>query len=622
MMLLDPIWITPAQLEAALTDVTALLKSRQRVCPDGLTSRLIVDRRGRKMTVCVREAPDHPDPLHHAKNTIAGMDHVIRYDGPAGHGYVATHGYPQKTTVGHKLDAHRHPAQFFEDDLHIVPIHPESHEAGHSPGEAYHHAMQKQIIRGADGEPYGVIAPYRRNPDGTLAEYVLLRSKKNQFNNRMSSRQSSDDRYTTANRGHGIVLRPAELSYLHDHPPRTGVEHDPTGHVFAYWSRIELPALDADGRPIATREPQVRYEVKLDPRLYGGDEALQGMHSRPLWKVVGDASRAESRFRRYLDGERRRLFSHLGNRPAGGKVGDLLAQHGGSVSGLLNSGDLGHHAVPETPAGAQKLQRYQARKPITAQEAVHLGLLWREQHPGVVDSIKHYVRSRFPSLIDDALLDNAIDEGLEAAIHRFDPERGDFNSYARRTITGRLYHAAMERGAAAGAERVAGGPRPSQLSSRSQDVRDEFEEASRMHDTPEAATTRPGQDRRDDAAYRKTGGSQSAFARVLEAALPDEPRAREVIAALFPTGDFSGPAAHFKRVSEQTGIPVEELMRYSPARERVRQHRAYQRYRDEHLRELEEQRQLQRSQQAGTLMKQVVAAIGTELRRSALRRAG
>ena len=633
MMLLPPITVTREQLQRALRDVLDLLKSRQRACRQGLTARQVTTKRGYKMSVCVRAAEVPLDHLHHARTDISEMTHVIRVPEPGGTGYLATHGVPDRTTLGRKLGFMLHPAQHFEpDDLHAVPIHADSHRLGHSPAEAYHHAVSHQVLRGADGEHYGVINAVEHDAEGRPTRYLVSRSKQNRFFGRVG--RPADDRL---NRGHGITLSPVELAYVKEHPPRTGTMHDPGGRVFLYYSRIELPTLDADGKPIPGRPPRVRYDARIDPSRYG--DRYESLKVQPYWKVDSDEPNAEARFRSYVETLRRRLIPREADRQASAPIEELLERHGGDIGRLMASGELGHENAPFQGKGDVKLPMLRPRKPISERDLVHLSSLWQAQHPGVVESIRNRAQKRHPVLNDDALVQTAIDSGIEDAIHRFDPAKGtDFNTYAKQSAFGHLRRTAQARGQGVGAERFAGSADEVAPSAEDQMIaREERAEAAREGKRPDDEgggedTAEPSPEgvrelaRRKaarDAAYREAGGSQAEFGGVVEQALPDDPKARQVITALYPTGDF-GASAQYRLASQQTGIPIPELMRYEWARAKVAGHAAYARYKDRRLKGHDELREeLSRSQGAvdgerAPALDRVVGAIQKERRRREL----
>lgn len=558
-------------------------KSRQRLCPNGLEPRMVIDKNGRRMSVCVRITPAQvsSDPLHHARTSLHGATHVMRVPGPDGVRYYATHGLPAKTSLGTKLDKLRHPAQHFSDDVHGIEIDPESHQAGHSPMQAYFHAVSHSILAGADGEPYGVVVPERRDADGRPTRYRLVRRPDHQYFNRVGRRRESGA--APGGWGGGLALSPAQLAYLKEHPPRQGVESGPDGTVFASWSRLELPALDRDGLPLGGRAPLVRYDVRLEPIVYGN--RYHELGTRPSRKLEGDAPLVERQLHRYMNGLRDRLFPREADRKPAGTLEELVHRHQGNLDALIASGDLGHENAPGSAAHKQRL--VVARKPLDDRDAERLVTAWVAQHPGAAQALHHYAKRSF-ALLDAATVDSAIERGVLFALHRFDPRRGvSFLDYARQAARGAIATAAQARGAAYGAERTAAGLEP---------------------------TREPDTSSRDRAAaiaaYRRNAGSQAAFQQVLAEALPDDPQARRALSALYPTGDMAH-GAPFREVSEQTGIAIPDLLQLrNRSLERVRSHKTYRRYYDQHLQHEDENRaQLDRSLGRGEPARRLARAI-------------
>jgi hypothetical protein len=546
------------------------LKSRQRLGPAGLAPRRVTDKNGRRMSVCARITPLHvsSDPLHHAKSSIEGATHVLRVPTAEGHVYYATHGLPAKTSMGLKLHSLRHPAQHFLPESHGVAIDPQSHADGHSPTEAYFHAVEKQTVRGADGEYYGVILPHAPDANGTPTRYSLVRSQDHQFFGRMAGRRSPKGQGT--NWGGGISLSPVEHAYLQSHPPRQGAESGPDGKIFANWSRLELPAVDADGKPIEGRAPRVRYDIRLGPAAYGAN--YEELRSSPARKIEGEAPVAERRFRQYVSTLRGRLFPREDDRQPAGTLADLLAKHQGNIDALIASGDLGH----ENAAGSwsRKQRLIVAKKPLEERDAMRLVTGWMAQRPGVVQSLHQYAQRKFPVLNDAAVIDSAIEGAVLSALHRFDPKRGkEFVRYAWQMARGAIAEAAQHRGATYGAERASAGL------------------------DPKAAPTVRQRDRAAArAAYEKHGGSQAAFEHVLADALADDPPARRAMAALYPTGDFAH-GTPFREVAQHTGIAIPDLLRLRDRSvDGVRRSPGYHRYYHHHLKPLDEEREsLERS---------------------------
>ncbi len=604
-------------------------KSRPRQCRPGLVVRAIVDRIGRKMTVCVKPAPPAAiDPLHHARTSLDEATHILRVPTDSGHEYLGVGSVPDRTTLGEKLARIQHPLQHFTDDLHAVPKHPESDALGHSPGEAYHHALMRQMLRGADGEHFGAVLVAARDAEGHPTRYTIKRAPEHRVHLRLRDRRSAEDEIP--HQGSGLDVTPAQLSYLESHPPKSGVEVGPSGDVFAKWSRIALPATDSEGKPIPGRPPRVRYEVRLLPSVYGGKEAYDKLYQVPLWSVAADEAVAERRFRTFVDKARGRFFPREADRPSAGDVTDLLRRHNGDVTGLIQSGDLGHENVH----GTTKRQRTVApRKPISSTEMQHLVSRWRAQHPAAVGAIRQEVQRRHPSFNDDALLDDAIDRGVELAIHRFDPEHGvDFTRFARATARGEVLAAAHALGASHGAERFASHGAASEHDTSDDDERmphDPETERSGFDDDEPAegaegergssagrSAIEPARRRRATPANDRDVGSQTEFDRVLEEALPDQPEDRRILSALYPTGNFTGGAA-YKEAAKKTGLPLETFFKYAPVVQRIKAHPAYARYHDRHLREAEERKMEEQGiarslGQAEPLLHRVVAAIEGE----------
>ena len=603
-------------------------KSRPRQCRPGLVVRAIVDRLGRKMTGCIKPAPPAAiDPLHHARTSLEDATHILRVPTASGYEYLGVGSVPDRTTLGEKLARIQHPLQHFADDLHAVPTPPESTALGHSPGEAYHHALMRQMLRGADGEHFGAVLVAARDAEGNPTRYTIKRAPDHRVHLRLRDRKRPEDE--VPHQGSGLDVTPAQLGYLEAHPPKSGVEVGPSGDVFARWSRIALPATDSEGKPIPGRPPRVRYEVRLLPSVYGGKEAYDQLYQVPLWSVAADEAVAERRFRTFIDKARSRFFPRETDRPPAGDVTDLLRRHNGDVTGLIQSGELGHENVH----GTTKRQHTVApRKPISSSEMQYLVSRWRAQHPAAVGAIRQEVQRRHPSFNDDALLDDAIDRGVELAIHRFDPEHGvDFTRFARATARGEVLAAAHALGAAHGAERFASHGAASEHDGADDDERSprapEADEPTFDDDAAERGergggeaaargTVEPARRRRTTPANDRDVGSQTAFERVLEEALPDQPEDRRILSALYPTGNFTGGAA-YKEAARKTGLPLETFFKYAPVVQRLKAHPAYARYHARHLREAEERKMEEQGiarslGQGEPLLHRVVAAIEGE----------
>lgn len=647
-MRLPAITVTRAQLRRALRDLIDLEKSRQRVCPQGLVSRWVITKRGYKMSVCVNPDKEGAEPLHSAKTEHEGLPHLMKVGTPNGPVFLATHGVPGKSSQGDKLEYIRHPLQYLDDDdVHAVDKDPESEVLGHSNEQAYHHAMRNHILRGAGGEIYGMLQVSRRDPHGEPTEWTLYRSKENQFANRLASRRGGDQ---PANRGQGIPLRAAELSYLREHPPTTGPLEGPDGRAFAYYSRLALPVLDADGRPIAGRPPRVRYEVRFDPSIYGGAEAFKKLKMMPGWRKTLDEPKADARFRRFVETAKRRLFAREADRPSSGSVAELLEKHGDSVEALLRSGDLGHLTVPMQAGGKVRVKRVSPRKPLSERDTLFLVSKWKQENPGLVETLKNQARARYPLLNDEAAMDNAIDDGITAAIHGFDPSlKSAFNWYVVHTTRGHLYRAAHARGEEHGAEQLVAGPRPGKGARRGPDSSEDDEREEPSHEAgddaseeekdepetdldpdaePATPRARPPSRKKSKADADKPfqeHGSQVEFGKILEQVLPGDARARTAISALYPTGDL-GAGAHYRRAEAETGIPLQDLLGYGAQIARVKRDAAYQRYFDRRLKSADPAREaaLSRGQPTGPLKKrrsrhtpslaETLRAIGEELR--------
>lgn len=626
-------------------------KSRRMACPRGLVPKQIFNKNGDQMSVCVREVDPaiSSDPFYHASRDITGMRYgVRRLDGSV----IATWNIPGKTSRGKKL-AIAHPMFHFGDDVHAVRLHPESHEPAHpdaagprhNPLEAYHHAVGKLIIRGHDGAPYGVLTPLDADAEGNVTLYNLLRRPEHQYYRRGANNRTSEPGTPDwEHRGSGIAVTPEQVEFLHRHPPTSGVERGPSGHPFVTWTRIAVPAVDAERRPIPGRPLHVRYEVKLDPSVYGDQyDALRKPHVR---KYEGDEPIIEQRFRRFVEHARRRLFPREADRRPSAEVKALLQAHGGDIAKLIESGDLGHQNVTRQGAGGfgdRKQRTVEARKPISERDALVLGARWKAQNPAHIDALRTYARMRFPGTADDAAIDDAIDAGLTHAIHRFDPSLGiPFVRYARQTANGFIQRIGHDQGQMHGAERFAAFGEAAGASAEDLLIEREEEQERKQKQRPGRAETPPRQGAPSglrstptaatatsrisskDAAYREDHGSQEEFGRVLEQVFPEDERTRRVMAALYPTGDF-GRGGDYRRARELTGVPYEELRTFSAPAERVKAHRAYQRYKDHWLRDAEERRAaLERSQsrvaRKGELVQKTLDAIGDELGLLALAR--
>ena len=566
-----------------------LRKSRPRKCPAGLVVRAIIDRLGRKMTVCVKPTPPGIlDPLHTAKHDLDGATHVLRVPGEKGPEYIASHGVPAKTTLGQKLDRILHPLQHFdEDEVHAIPIHPESRGRGHDATAAYHHAVGKVVIRGADGEPFAVTHVTKRDADGNPTVYRVSRLP--EYRRGRIGRRAGDPDEHVFHRGGGIDVTPAQLEYLMQHPPRTGVGVGPTGEVFGKWARMALPAVDSDGRAVPGRAPRVRYDILLHPSVYGGEAGYQTLKTAPGWNIEEDEPTADARFRDYMDLARRRFFPREADRPAAGEVDELIRRHNGDIGQVIESGDLGHENVARE---SRKQHTVAAKKPIAPRDLTKLVALWRAQHPGLIEAARGEIRRQHPGFNDDAQFDEVVDGAIETAIHRFDPQvNPDFTRYARSIMRGQLRDAAQRRGAEYGALREAAGAPLQPFDADRAEVRDEAGEepparagAARVGAHPQAAPSR-----KTLRIYDRSLGSQAEFDKVLEAALPEEPDKRRVISALYPTGNFVAGAA-YKEAAAKTGLPQEHFFQYLPVVQRIKQHPSYQRYRDRYFRQAEEER--------------------------------
>lgn len=618
-----------------------LEKSRRMACPRGLVPRQIFNKNGDQMSVCVRAVDPalSADPFHHASRDITGMRYAVRrLDGSV----IATHNIPAKTSRGKKV-ALEHPMFHFRDDIHAVRIHPESHTPAHAdatgprhnPLEAYHHAMTKLVIRGHDGAPYGVLTPLEADAAGTATLYSLHRMPEYQTFRRGSSQRTSEPGTPDwEHRGSGIVLTPAQVEYLHQHPPTAGEALGPSGQPFVSWRRIAVPAVDSQHRPIPGRPLHVRYELQLAPSVYG--DQIGELRKPHVRKYQGDEPLVEQRFKGFLEHARKRLFPREADRKPSAELEALLQGHGGDVGKLIESGDLGHENVTRQGSGARKQRTVEPRKPISERDALVLGTRWKGQNAALIDALRTYARVRFPGA-DDAAIDDAIDAGLVHAIHRFDPQMGvPFARYARQIASGFIHRIGHEHGQMHGAERFAhvgeaGGASAEDLLIE----REEEEERARERASGRERQRPPRPDLRSvpgpapaettprpravtkDTAHREDVGSQEDFGRVLEQVFPDDDKTRRVMAALYPTGDF-GRGAEYKRARELTGVPYEELLGFSRVAQKVKDHRAYQRYRDQWLRDTEERRyELSRSQPGpgtpGGLLQKTLDAIGDEL---------
>ncbi len=595
-----------------------LRKSRMRQCRAGLVIRAIVDRLGRKMTVCVKPTPPGIlDPLHTAKRELGDATHVLKVPGPKGPEYIASHSVPQKTTLGRKLDRILHPLQhFLDDEVHAIAVHPESRGLGHDPEAAYHHAVGKVVIRGAEGEPYAVVHAQKRDAQGHPTLYRLTKLPEYQ-RRRMGRGKNDPDERTFYRGGGGTDITPAELEYVQRPPPRTGVAVGPSGEVFAKWQRLARPAVDSDGQAIPGRPAKVRYDILLHPSVYGGQEGYETLQSAPGWDITEDEPVADARFRDYMDLARRRFFARETDRPASGAVDELIRQHNGDIGQVIESGDLGHENVVRE---FRKQHLVSGRKPITPRDLTKLVALWRAQHPGLVEAARQEIRRKHAGFNDDALFDEAVDRGIEEAIHRYAPKVGrDFTRYARSLLRNRLRDAVQRGGAEYGAlQEAAASPLRSFHDDHEGPDDDGADEprasgsAGRFHARPATPS------RKTLRIYDRTLGSQAEFGKVLEDVLPEDAETRRVMAALYPTGNFVAGAA-YKEASEKTGLPQERFFQYLPVVQRIKQHPSYQRYRDLHFRAAEEERDeaeaLSRAlgAEAPPLLR-VVSAIEGELR--------
>ncbi len=610
-MFLDPIRVPLADFTRLYVATSAILKSRQRQCPPGLVREAIVDKNGRRMTLCIRPAPpEHlADPFHEARRNIEGAEGVLRVPSPTGHHYIGVGEMPYRTTRGENLARLLHPLEHFGSSLHYVPLDPEADPEKHDPEQAYHLAMGKQVVRGSDGEAYGVGQVTGRDAKGKPTGYRLLRLPKYVFFG--TTRAANDPE--SLHRGSGIDLSPAEFEYLRAHPPKNGVAAGANGEVFATYSRIALPAVDSDGRAVPGRPLQVRYDLKLHPSVYGGEEAFRSLQMLPYRKIKGDEAKADRHFQRYLDKARRKFFEHIKNRPPSGPVEELLRQHNGDVEQLVASGDLGHENVlRESPT--RKQRTFRPSKPIGERGIAQLVMHWKAQHPTVVDSLKAQAERQYP-VLDEAVLDDAVERGIANAIHRFDPARGTtFRAFARHSALGQVAEAVRQSGATYGAERFAAhddvfDPRGEDDESGEADeggeehAEEEGEERGDDFEAPRQnlgrQAPRPSRQAERDAAFRPNQGSQAEFRQALTQAFPDDPKTQEVISALHPTGDIPA-GAHVMEASRLTGLSLGELDKYRPLVARLKDHPAYRRYYDKHLRHIDEKRdELNRSLSSG-----------------------
>ena len=627
-MFLDPILVPLADFTRLYVVQSAILKSRQRQCPPGLVREAIVDKLGRRMTVCVRPAPpEHlADPFHTARRKIDGAKGILRLPSPTGHQYIGVGEMPDRTTLGENLGRLQHPLEHFGTSLHYVPLDPESDPSKHDPEQAYHLAMGKQIVRGSDGEAYGVGQVTGRDAKGKPTGYRLLRLPKYVFFGTTRAANDPD----SLHRGSGIDLSPAEFEYLRAHPPKNGVAAGANGEVFATYSRIALPAVDSDGRAVPGRPLQVRYDLKLHPSVYGGEEAFRSLQMLPYRKFKGDEAKTDRHFERYLDKARRKFFEHIQNRPPSGPVEELLRQHNGDVEQLVASGDLGHENVLRD-SRTRKQRTFRPAKPIGERGIAQLVMHWKAQHPTAVDSLKAQAERQYP-VLDEAVLDDAIERGIGNAIHRFDPKRStSFRAFARHTALGEVAEAVRQSGATYGAERLAahddvfdprsedderddenepGGDderdeeRQDEHNDERQDEHDDKRQDDQEGDDLEAPgpsrrrQARPSRQAARDAAFQPNG-SQAEFRQALAQVYPEDPKAQEVISALHPTGDIPA-GAHLMEASRLTGLSLDELGKYRPLVERLKTHPAYRRYYEKHLRDVDEKRdELNRSLRSG-----------------------
>jgi hypothetical protein len=595
MMLFAPIVLARMLVVTSLAGAN-INKSRIKQCAPGLVVRAIVDRIGRRTTHCVLPSePGHIDPLHHAKHFIEGATHVVRVPSAEGYEYLATHGVVQKTTQGDKLERIAHPVQHFEDDMHAIAIHPDSHALGHTPEQAYHHAVGKLLVRGADGETFGIAHPIKRDTQGHPRVYRVYRDAEYQSKRRMGGRKAET---SAANaRGTGIDVNPAQLAYLQSHPPKKVVSMGANGQVFASSQRIALPAVDSDGQPIPGRPLRVRYDIELDPWVYGAGYA--DLATAPGRGFTEDEPKADQRFRSYTDGLRRRLFPREDDRPAAGSIDELIRRHNGDVNQVIESGDLGHRNVAKE---SRKQRTVGMEKPLGRDELQRLVGFWRAQHPALIDGIHQQVKRKVPSFNDSAEFDNAVDDGIESAIHRFDPQVGkDFVRYARSIVRGHVMDAAQRRGAEYGAERdLAHVTLPSFRDEGAAEHDDDDEAA-----PPRKAALEPAPAANDNASsrpkptpsqpkpklriYDPNLGSQAEFGKVLEQVLPAEAEQRRVIAALYPTGNFIA-GARYKEAAQKTGLPQEHFFQYLPVVQRIKAHPEYRRYFERQFKVADEER--------------------------------
>ncbi len=388
----------------------------------------------------------------------------------------------------------------------------------------------------------------------------------------------------------------------------------PSGEVFASYSRIAVPSVDADGRVIPGRPMQVRYDLKLDPSVYGGEEAFRSLRVLPFRKFTGDEAKVDRHFQRYLDKARRKFFEHVQSRPPSGPVEELLRQHNGDVEQLVASGHLGHENVLQERPG-QKLRTFASRKPIGERGIVQLVMHWKAQHPTVVEGIRAHANRTYP-VLDDAVIDDAIERGVGKAIHRFDASRGaTFRAFARRTALGEISEAARQSGAGYGVERFAADddvydprqdpnhpagpaaadsePEPrskvSQARSRAQAGNGADEPPAPRPVAPSRHAPRPSRTTERDTLHQPHG-SLSEFRQALEQALPGDEKAHAAISALHPTGDFPA-GANLMEAARRTGLSLDELGKYRPVIERLKSHPAYRRYYDQHLRDVDAARE-------------------------------
>lgn len=606
-MLLRSVHVTQADLrrafEARMADIE---RARSRSCPPGLRGTQLVDAAGHRLSV--RARPDHrgrPGPLHpeHAcathRVTPETANYVFRVARRPGDGRGPGHDYyavweldpdvRRKRALEGEWLSIGYPAGHFEGwEIHGAPIEPDSYDLRHTPDEAYRHAMERTVIRDAEGKHYGLLVVIARDESGPT-RYRLMRFREHQFFNRLSARAGKDDDGSPVGRGGGIDLTPAQVDFLRGNPPRTGVElHD--GQPFAQWSRLAVPSVDADGRAIARGRLQVRYEVKLDPSVYGGDENFWRLRVVPYWKVEADEPDAEAAFRAHVADARRRFFAREADRPAVAEVDELLHCHGGDVARLLASGELGHVTVDHEDMRTRGQRTVRPRKPLADRDAARLAEIWKLQNPGIVNAIRADIQRRASALVDDAALDEAISRAVEDAIHRYSPGLGEFSRFARRRARAEALRAAQE----LAREHEAG-----RLWADAPEASDDGPGAGPVEDAGVAGVAAGRSTKRTRTVFR-VGGSQSEADAVLERALPDDAAARQAVRILYPTLDFSvgirsaGVAAASLAaagMAELSGMPPLRLLdRLRALVDRVKRHPAYDEYWRRHLAGLEERR--------------------------------